>query len=254
MTKVINDPDLDALFRDGATWAEARQLSDARTVHRTSWIAGIAAAVAILEAIALAFLVPLKTVVPLTVLVDRQTGYVTTLDPTRPMTLAPDEALTKSMLAQYVVARETVDRATVPNDYRKTMLWSGDQARNAYLATMKPGSLQNPFAGLPANMAQQVAVKSVSLLASGQAMVRFDLTPTGASGATTQSAYVTIIAYRYRDRSLSEGDRFVNPLGFEVDSYRRDPEVAPTALPVTTMAPATSVIVQTPATVVVPAR
>ena len=48
-------------------------------------------------------------------------------------------ALTQSLLAQYVVARETFDINGLQNQYRKVALWSGDQAKRDYLAQMPLG-------------------------------------------------------------------------------------------------------------------
>ena len=211
------DPHLESYFREAGSWADDRSVQNARS-RRIAWIiAGVTTTIAALEAIALAGLAPLKTVVPMTVLVDRQTGHVTTLDPSQPVKLAPDTALTRSMLAQYVTARETADRATVAADYRKVALWSGETARSAYFAQMKPGSADNPFARLPRQAALRVRIKSVSLLDEGQAVVRYDLVAEGGNGAEARPApYVSIVRYRFRDRPLAESDRFINPLGFEV--------------------------------------
>jgi len=228
MTKHQPDAELKSFYREARSWADDRNEQSARS-RRAAWIvAGVATTVAALEAIALAGLVPLKAVVPYTVLVDRQTGHVTTLDPSRPVSLALESALAKSMLAQYVTARESLDRSTIATDYRKVALWSGESARSSYLALMKPGSPDNPLARLPRQMATYSRIKSVSLLDNGQALVRYDLIQRNEIGAESRPApYVSVIRYRFRDRPLAESDRFINPLGFEVLRYRKDPETVP---------------------------
>ena len=231
MTRQQTDAELQSYFREARTWAEDRGEREAKS-HRIAWIiAGVATTIAALEAIALAGLTPLKTVVPMTVLVDRQTGHVTTLDPSQPVRLAPDAAVAKSMLAQYVTARETADRATIGNDYRKVVLWSGETARSTYLAAMRPGSPDNMLARLPTQTSLQVRVKSVSLLEEGQALVRYDLVARSGSGREANPApYVSVIRFRFRDRPMAESDRFTNPLGFEVLRYRKDAEAPPVAV------------------------
>ncbi|WP_447407024.1 VirB8/TrbF family protein, partial [Clostridium perfringens] len=88
------------------SWALDREVQAARS-RRTAWtVAGVAVAVGLFEAVALAMLAPLKTVEPITLLVDRQTGFVQALNPLAPQRVAADEALTQSYLAQYVTARE----------------------------------------------------------------------------------------------------------------------------------------------------
>lgn len=228
MTKHQPDAELKSYFREARSWADDRSEQNARS-RRIAWIiAGVATTIAALEAIALAGLAPLKTIVPHTVLVDSQTGYVTTLDPTQTLRLAPDGALAKSMLAQYVTARESLDRSTVANDYRKVVLWSGETARSSYLAQMKPGSPDNPIARLPGQLTVQARFKSVSLLGNGQALVRYDLVQRNEIGSQSRPIpYISIIRYRFRDRPLAESDRFINPLGFEVVRYRKDAEAVP---------------------------
>jgi type IV secretion system protein VirB8 len=225
MNKHQPDAELKSYFRDARTWADDRQQQGART-QKLAWIvAGVATTIAALEAIALAGLVPLKTVVPMAVMVDRQTGHVTTLDPSRPVRLTPDDALAKSMLAQYVIARESIDRSSIAADYRKVALWSGETAKSSYFAQMRPGNPDNPLARLPRQVSLQTQIKSISLLEDGQALVRYDLVPRNeAGGEAIPAPFVSIIRYRFRDRALAESDRFINPLGFEVTRYRKDPE------------------------------
>jgi len=231
MTKHQPDAELKSYFREAQSWADDRQSRASRS-QRIAWIiAGVATTIAALEAIALAGLAPLKTVVPMTVLVDRQTGHVTTLDPSQPVRLAPDSALAKSMLAQYVTARESIDPRSIAGDYRKVALWSGETARSSYLNLMKPGSPNNPLSRLPRQLTVQARIKSVSLLDDGQALVRYDLVQRNDMGSASLPApYVSVIRYRFRDRSLAEADRFINPLGFEVVHYRKDPEAPPAAV------------------------
>jgi type IV secretion system protein VirB8 len=228
MTKHQSDAELKSYFREARTWADDREARASR-LQRVAWvIAGVATTIAALEAIALAGLAPLKTVVPMTVLVDRQTGHVTTLDPSQPSRLTPDSALTKSMLAQYVAARESLDRSTIAGDYRKVTLWSGESARSSYFNLMKPGSPDNPLARLPRQLTVQASIKSVSLLENGQALVRYDLVQRNELASEGRATpYVSVIRYRFRDRLLSEADRFINPLGFEVIRYSKDPEASP---------------------------
>lgn len=227
MTKHQSDAELKSYFREARSWANDRQERNDRS-RRIAWIiAGVATTIAALEAIALAGLAPLKTVVPMTVLVDRQTGHVTKLDPSQPMELAVDSALARSMLAQYVTARESLDRSTISYEYRKVALWSGETARSSYLSLMNPGNPANPLARLPRQISVQAQIKSVSLLDDGQALVRYDLVQRNeSSGESRPAPYVSVIRYRFRDRPLTESDRFINPLGFEVIRYRRDPEAA----------------------------
>ena len=220
----------DRYYREAESWAVDTQADAARS-RRIAWtVAGVAVGIAAFEALALAFLAPLKTVQPITLLVDRQTGFVQALDPLTPKRVTADAALTQSFLAQYVAAREGFDRATVAVDYRKVALWSADRARSGYLAQMPATNPASPFQRYPAGTVVTAAVKSVSRLEQGTALVRFDTQVTGRGAqASAPQSWISVVRFRFSDAPMSLSDRLVNPLGFQVVGYRRDAEAVPTA-------------------------
>jgi len=221
---------LDAYYAEAASWNRDR-VQAVRSSHKIAWsIAGVAGVIALLEAIALVFLTPLKTVEPYTLMVDKTTGYVQALKPLDQSTIAPDAALTQSFLVQYVMAREGFDMATLNANYRKVALLSADKARSSYLQTMQVSNPESPLAIFPRSTVVDVRVKSVSPIGPNAMLVRFD-TMRSDAGAQPQpgNAWVAIVRYRYSNEPMSLEDRFVNPLGFQVTSYRKDPEAIPAA-------------------------
>jgi type IV secretion system protein VirB8 len=183
------------------------------------------AGIAVFEAVALAMLVPLKTVQPVTLLVDRHTGYVQALDPLEQKRLSANDALTQSFLAQYVTAREGFDRATVSSSYRRVALWSAGPARSTYLAEMPATNPASPFQQYPSGVLGLVRVKSISRLAKGTALVRFDTFRQDRNGGmTAPQPWISVVRYRYTDAPMALEDRLVNPMGFQVLTYRRDAE------------------------------
>ena len=216
--------DKEEYFGRAEAWAADWQAKSARS-SRIAWIAAsIVAGIACFEAVALAMLMPLKSVQTVTLLVDRQTGYVQALDPDTPRRVAADEALTQAFLAQYVAAREGFDRATVPADYRKVALLSSGPARAAYLALMQASNPQSPLNLYHGGSVLRVRVKSISKLGDGVALVRFDTLLQDVSGANLVRSWISTVRYRYVDAPMSLEDRLINPLGFQVVSYRRDAE------------------------------
>ena len=219
---------LDAYYKDAATWNRDR-LEAMHTSQRTAWWVAIGAAtIAVLEAGALILLTPLKTVEPYTLLVDRTTGYVQALKPLDAEKIAPDAALTQSFLVQYVIARESFDIDTVQANYNKVASWSAEQARSGYLSAVQVSNPQSPLVVYPRTTVLETRVKSVSPLGRNVALVRFDTIRRDAGGQVqpTQS-WVSVIRYRFSGEPMKLEERFVNPLGFRVLRYRRDPESAP---------------------------
>lgn len=218
----------EAYYEEAGTWAHDRQ--DAlRASRRVAWIvAGAAVVVAVFEATALVLLMPLKTVEPYTLMVDRNTGYVQALKPIDAQKIAPDTALTQSFLVQYVIARESFDVDALQANYRKVALWSADPARSEYIASVQFSNPGSPLARFPRTTVIETRVKSVSPLGGNAALVRFDTQRRDAGGqALPLRSWVAVIRYRFSTEPLQQSDRFLNPLGFQVVRYRRDQEQAP---------------------------
>lgn len=220
--------ELDTYYREAESWAEDRQQQTASS-KKIAWIiAGAAWFVAVAEAIALVALAPLKTVVPYTLLVDRQTGYVEALKPIERQTIAPDAALTRSFLAQYVLAREEFDIGSLRSDYRKVALWSAPDVRSAYVAAMQAGNPASPLTALPRSAVVDVTIKSVSSLGPSTSLVRFESRRTDQGGqAQPSQTWAAVVSYRYSGEPMAVEDRLINPLGFEVTRYRKDAETVP---------------------------
>lgn len=217
-------------YREAASWSNDR-VQEMSSSRRIAWIvAGVASAIALFEGIALVALTPLKTVVPYTLLVDRQTGYVQAINPLDRETIAPDSALVRSFLVQYVTARESFDIDSLNANYRKVALWSADAARARYIATMQASNPASPVASLPRRALVDVQVRSVSSLGPNSALVRFSSARTDPGGqAQPAQLWAAVMKYRFSGASMTAEDRLINPLGFQVVRYRRDAEILPEA-------------------------
>src|SRR5688572_20233170 len=140
----MHDDKLKDYYREAESWSDDRLAAADRSVRIAWLVAGGAALIALVLAFALVALIPLKREVPYTLLVDRQTGYVQALRPFDGETITADSALTRSFLVQYVIAREGFDIDGLQENYRKVGLWSADQAREQYMALMRPSNPLSP--------------------------------------------------------------------------------------------------------------
>ena len=210
------------------SWTQSVTDDLQRSTRRAWLVAAVFGLIAVIEAIALAILTPLKTVEPYTLLVDRQTGNVETLAPLNEQTIAPDAALTRSFLVQYVTTREGFDFDSLQDDYRKVTLWTGGNERQRYVDLMKEGSPRSPLSFMPRGGTIRTDIRSISSLAAGRSMVRFTTTQTDQAGRALAPEYwAAIIDYQFSNAEMSEADRFINPLGFQVQRYRRNAETLP---------------------------
>lgn len=223
-----DDPALKDYYQAAETWAEDRREGGERS-RKIAWIiAGLAGSIALIEAIALVLLLPLKQVEPVAVLVDKQTGFVQQLSLTKDQAIVPDKALVQSMLAQYVSAREGFNTAALKEDYRKVALWSSGDARSQYIAGMQASNPASPLATLPRSAVVAVEIRSISPLSADSALVRFATARTDQGGVPQpQGTWAAVIRYRFTSAQMSTESRLVNPLGFQVLSYTRSAEIPP---------------------------
>ncbi|MEY2942294.1 MAG: hypothetical protein RLY97_308, partial [Pseudomonadota bacterium] len=140
--------------------------------------------------------------------------------------IAPDRALTRSLLAQYVMRREGFDRDSLQDDYRQVALWSAGDARNDYTAVMQASNPLSPLASLPRRALVKTEIRSISMLNPATALVRF-ATVRSDPGGQVQGAqlWAAVVIYRFSNADMSAADRLANPLGFQVIRYRRDAEM-----------------------------
>jgi type IV secretion system protein VirB8 len=244
-------------YRRAATWAHSEQQAAAGRVRGARIVAAVLGGVAVLEAFALVALAPLKTVSMVPVLVDRQTGFVEVLKPDGSRELTANQALTQSLLAQYVVARESFNITSLAADYHKVALWSAGPARADYLALMPAANPASPLRLYPRTTLVETWVKSVSPLGPQSALVRFETRRRDQDSRSTQpQEWAAVVGYRYSSEALAAADRWLNPLGFQVVSYHRDAEVLPpepAAAPLADASPANSApAAQAPAVVTQP--
>jgi type IV secretion system protein VirB8 len=217
--------DRDDYYAAAKSWSEG-QTSVAARETRIAWrVAAGAGVIALLLALALAFLVPLKTVVPYVLTVDRQTGAVETASTVQSGSLSQNEAVIQAQLASYVIARETFDATDLTQKYRQVQVMSARPVAAAYVAQMAVTNPESPLRSLSRGDTVSVKIRSVSLINDNAGLVRFTATRTGAGGGAGQPAsFVSAISFGFNGRPLRQSDRYDNPLGFQVTRYRRDAE------------------------------
>ncbi|MBN9789503.1 virB8 family protein [Pseudonocardia sp. TMWB2A] len=222
---VTNGQDLKAYFAEAASWDHDRLIAANRS-KRLAWtIAAIASGLAITGVAAVAMLTPLKTVAPYVIMVDKATGASEiTSSMTGDKQITYNEAVAKYFLADYVRNREGWIPQARQEFFDGVLAMSSrdEQARwTAFYSKDNPKSPQSVFTDLDTVF---VAIKSVTFVSKNVAQVRFTKTLQRGASATDTPAIATI-TYDTTDTPTTEQQRFKNPLGLEVQSYRADLEV-----------------------------
>jgi len=213
-------------FDQAMDW-EASRTQDREKSERRAWMVAITSLVlTLLSWLAIVLMMPLKEAVPYVIRVDNTTGVPDIVTAMDVQGVGYDEVMDKYWLAQYVRARETYDWYTIQKDYNTVGLLSSPLVGAAY-ATLFEGkdALDKKF-----GTSIRATVEIVSIVPNGRGIgtVRFIKTTKRVddndAGALTK--WIATVAYEYRNPSLiSESQRLVNPFGFQVLSYRVDPEM-----------------------------
>lgn len=223
---VKSKDDLNRYFAEAKAWDFDR----AREAARQKRIAYIVAAAGVTFGMAMLLwhiAAPLTSVEPYVIRVDRETGavdVVTRLNRTREVTV--DEAVNKYFLAAYVRNREGWNFAAALQLTQQVLALSAPQEQEKFAALRRP---QNPAS--PYNIYQQgqvvtAAIRNIAFISPNVAQVRFVKTVSRPGNAPDEAGYwLATINFKYVDRPTSEAGRLDNPLGFQVESYRADPEI-----------------------------
>ncbi|MFN3585799.1 virB8 family protein [Phenylobacterium sp.] len=221
----VPPPNLKAYVAEARSWDHDR-LAAAYRSRRLAWtVAAMAAILAGAAVAAVAVLTPLKTVEPYVVRVDRTTGAVEVLRGlSRSGPVSYDEAVTKSFLATYVRARESWLPQAAEANFRQVSIMSTPEEQQRWALVFRPTNPASPQVayGLAADV--QVAIRAISFVAPGVANVRFHRT-IRRGAEVEESDWIATVAFAYTKAPMGESDRLRNPLGFQVSSYRADPEV-----------------------------
>lgn len=239
-----------------------------RSERRAWWVAFAAMAMALILAGGYFYMLPLKQKVPYLVMADAYTGTATVarLDGDFAMRgVTTREAVNRSNVAHFVLARESYDLALVNlRDWKtvQTMASSGVKAEyTAMFSSTNPNGWVKQY-----GQHQSIRIKllSIQLIGGGPgvtprgATVRFQrvLFNKSNGGSRTLDSKIATIEFTYKQNlEMDDQNRLENPLGFWVTSYRVDDDYAtppPVDIPLPPVAaqasPATTAAMPTPTT------
>lgn len=227
---VTDHDDLKAYFAEAASWDHDRLIAANRSKRLAWMVAGVASGLAVTGVAAVAMLTPLKTVAPYVITVDKATGaseITSTLSDSwgsGDKQITYNEAVAKYFLADYVRNREGWIPQARQEFFEGVLAMSSrdEQARwTAFYSKDNPKSPQSVFTDLDTVF---IAVKSVTFVSAKVAQIRFTKTLQRGSVVTDTPAIATV-TYDTTDTPTTEQQRFKNPLGLEVQTYRADLEV-----------------------------
>ena len=220
-----------------------------RSERRAWWVAGTSCAISLILAGGYFYFLPLKEKVPYLVMADAYTGTATVGrlngDWSRnDITLS--EAVNKSNVAHFVMARESYDIALMRlRDWTTVYTMASPSVAAGYTALHGRDNANRPYNTYGDKAAIRVKILSITLINDGDgrpngATVRFQRTLYDkATGRTAPlDSKIATLGFTYKaNLAMDEKYRIENPLGFQVTTYRVDNDYAE-APPVTSELPA----------------
>lgn len=233
-TSKNNQAEMNKLGREFIQSAASFNRSEIDMVRRNSkiaWRISIACLIITGMAIgAVAALTPLKTVEPFVIRVDNNTGATDIVTTLKQSEKSYGEVMDKYWLSQYIKYREGYDWQTIQSTYDATMLLSAQPVQQEFAKIFNGNNPNAPHKVLKDNYKVVVTVKAISFVGQ-MAQIRFDKQLIPISGDLTKvnppQSLIATVAYEYINQPMQEKDRQVNPLGFQITSYRVDPETTP---------------------------
>jgi type IV secretion system protein VirB8 len=224
------DSALKAYLQESNAWDQDR-LAALRIARRRAWqVAAVAGACALAASLALVMLLPLKSVEPFVIRVDRSTGVVDVV-PIYAGRLEAAQSVTRYFLTHYVMVCERFNLATAESDYEECGAFHTAHGNQLWAALW---SRSNPLS--PLNLHRDgsevsVQIESVSFIqrvsgVADLAQVRYLKTEHSLDGqAQRVSHWIATIQYAYAAASVDPGVRRWNPLGFKIVNFVAEPEV-----------------------------
>lgn len=186
------------------------------------------------------YILPLKEKEPYLVMADVYTGQATVAKLTgdwKNMDITRNEAVNKSNISHFIIARESFDSQIIyDNDWATVYSMSVPSVSDSYRNLMNKSNPNSPFNLYGSAQAIRVKILSIVLNNSGQAegrnpsaTVRFQRFLLNKNSGVSQfiDSNVATLTYTYKGNlKMDEKYRLKNPLGFQVLSYRVDPDAS----------------------------
>ncbi len=242
--KKTSSPEIDRAVSQGVSY-ELTMADRARRSEKRAWLV---AWCAILMSLILAggyfLFLPLKEKVPYLVMADPYTGTATVARLTgdfHARDITTEEAINKSNVSQFVLARESYDSGLIgQRNWQTTLSMAGPGVAPAYMALHAESNPERPYRLYGASRAVRVRILSIVLIGGGPGQ-----RPTGATVRLQRSLYdksrgrsepldskIATLEFTYNPEvKMSEELRMLNPLGFRVVNYRVDNDYAAAPTP-----------------------
>lgn len=222
-------------FNEARGWDAELSTRTKRSEQRAWRCCAVLTLIAVLQGIGLVCLLPLKSIEPFVIRVDNNSGIVdvvSTLASRGQVKLKTQELMNKYWLSQYLRHRESYQWQTRSYDRNLVGIMSSEAVQQEYAALTDPKANPKAPIYLYGQSAQvRVHINAISFIGdetvAGEqhqtALVRYSKQINRLGEQHPASQWLATITFVYRNSPMKLEDRNLNPLGFQVLSYRNDP-------------------------------
>jgi type IV secretion system protein VirB8 len=210
-----------------------------RSERRAWWVATASLLMSLALAGGYYYMLPLKEKVPFLVMADAYTGNATVARLSGTFggeTITANEAINRSNVAQYVLARESFDSAVMGlRDWDLVFTMSSEPVAATQRHRYANNNPQNPVHVYGTSKAIRIKILSITPLGTepngsfrgASIRIQRSLLDKLTGAAQFLDNQLVTMRFEYRsDLALSEQDRVLNPLAFQVTEYRVDNDYA----------------------------
>ncbi|EJE4644418.1 type IV secretion system protein [Vibrio parahaemolyticus] len=159
---------------------------------------------------------------PVVLRVDNTTGAVERVEVMREVETTYGEVVDRYFLNKYVLNRESYDYDNIQISYDTTALMSSGDVQQEYYKLFQGSQARDVVLSNRARLV--VSVRAIHP-ENGLATVRFTVQQVNRNGTKEPIEHlIATIGYSYVRAPMTASDRRINPLGFQVTSYRVDTE------------------------------
>lgn len=220
--------DFKAYLDEAQSWETSSVKQTAKSAKIAWTVAGVASFIALAAVTSVAVLTPLKTVIPYVIKVDNSTGNVDVIQSMTNSQTTYDEVMNKYFVQRYVRFREGYSSELSEEYYQNTAILSSSNEQQKYLKFFAPNNPLSPMNVYGVTGKVRITAKSISFIKSDVALIRY-MREIDRNGEHPEvSHWAATIAFKYNPAPMTEQQRALNPLGFQVVEYRTDPDAATT--------------------------
>ena len=166
-----------------------------------------------------------KTMEPFVIEISKKTGIPTVVDSVSLQKYSADRKLAEYFLYTYIKAREASNAYDyVRNFYVIVKLFSTSTVFGEFSGqVLRRSNPDSPLNILPNVSNVSLKIRSIQYLDMNHVQVRFTVEMEQNNGTVVKNKIVNI-SYQYIEEELTNEERYINPLGFRITSYKVNDE------------------------------